>query len=89
MNPIDFKETNKVFNKPESMTDDECESLPVHVGNGQIISCWKGSWIDRITFLLTGKMWLGVYSEKSQPPVWLTPEYPFLPLSIEDRENGD
>lgn len=72
MKPIKFKEQNNELSKPESMTDEECSSLPVFLTDeGTCISCWKASFWDRVKFLFHGKIWLGVVSGTTQPPVWL------------------
>ena len=78
MLPIDFDESTKTLNKPDSMTDDECVPLPVwNDDEEQCISCWKGTWRERLKFLITGEMWVGVLSGRTQPPIWLTPTTPF------------
>jgi len=72
MKPIKFKQSNTELSKPESMTDEECSSLPVcRTDDGTCISCWKASFLDRVKFLFHGKIWLGVVSGTTQPPVWL------------------
>lgn len=77
MKPIKFKGQNKELGKPDSMTDEECGSLPVFNNGIQSISCWQcESFIERIKFLLTGKMWLGVYFGLTQPPVYLSVHKP-------------
>jgi len=78
MNPIEFPEQTKVLNKPDSMTDAECSSMAVHCDGKTCISCWKGGLWDRVKFLFTGKMWLYVLSGQTQPPVCITPHYPFV-----------
>lgn len=77
MKPITFEEQNKVLNKPESMTDEECSPLPVFNDGEQSVSCWKcESLRERIKFLFTGIMWLGVFAGRSQPPVYITVDKP-------------
>lgn len=77
MKPLPFKEANKLLQKPDSMTDEECSPLEVYNDNVQSISCWKcESLKERIKFLVTGKMWLAVYSGRTQPPVYLTVDKP-------------
>lgn len=80
MNPIKFKEQNFTYTKPESMTDEECSSLPVYKQNNEIISCWKMSFKERIKALFTGKVWFCVMSY-SQPPIWLDVNSPFVSKS--------
>jgi hypothetical protein len=74
--PIKFAEANIVFSKPDSMSDDECGSLPAHKYDNGIISCWKMSFKERIKVLFTGKVWFDVMS-KFQPPIWLSVDTPF------------
>lgn len=78
MKPIDFKESNKVLLKPSNMTDEECSSLPVYTDGKQCISLWKIGILKRIKLLFTGKVWLSVLSGMTQPPVWVSPDYPFI-----------
>ena len=54
------------------MTDDECGSLFVYRSeSGECISCWSVSFWQRLKFLFHGKIWLGILSGSTQPPVWL------------------
>jgi len=76
MKPIEFKEQNMVYQKPESMTDEQCGPLPVHKYNEGIISCWKLSIRERIKALFTGVVWFCVLSP-TQPPIYLDVEKPF------------
>lgn len=59
MKPVKFKEQNVTFaeNQPEYL------SLPAFKNDspmGEVISCWKGSFIDRLRFLITGKLWVSL-----------------------------
>jgi hypothetical protein len=74
MTPTQFPQANTNFTAPESMPD--CGDLPTFRGSGQIISCWKMSWKERLKALITGKVWLGV-AGSAQPPVWLATQSPF------------
>lgn len=76
MKPIKFKEQNIIYTKPESMTDEECGSLPTYQGDGKIISCWKMSIKERIKVLFSGVIWFGVLTQR-QPPIWLDVDTPF------------
>lgn len=72
MKPINFKESTVELKRPESMSDEECGSLYIHQEpSGVCISCWTAPFWKRVLFLFHGKIWLGVYSGKTQPPVWL------------------
>lgn len=69
MIPGTFAEANRVLQKPPSMSDEECEPLPVWT-NGQLcISLWRPSWRERLSMLLFGRVWLWVVSGETQPPV--------------------
>jgi len=72
MKPIKFPEATKDLLKPKGMTDEECGSLPVWNGDEkQCISCWKMTPKERIKALIFGRVWLGVLSGQTQPPVWM------------------
>ena len=71
MKSIKFKEQTGVLLKPYDMTDEECESLPIHFTGEQYVSCWKMSIKERLRALFFGKTWLYVRSKNSQPPVAL------------------
>lgn len=72
MKPLHFEEAHIELKKPASMTDDECGSLWVHRSeNGECISLWTVPFWQRLKFLFHGKLWLGVNSGNTQPPVWL------------------
>ena len=76
MNPVEFKEQNTIFNKPQNMTDEECCSLPAYKSDEGIISCWQLSLLERIKILFKGQIWLFILSE-NQPPVWIGVDTPF------------
>lgn len=78
MKPVKFPESNKTFTKPEGWTDEQCESLHVFQGEGQIISCWELSDLDLEKLKTTKRIWLHVWGE-GQPPVLVSGDYPFLP----------
>lgn len=71
MKPIQFKQSTKVLQKPSTISINECGSVPVWSDGKQCVSCWKASFQERIKILFTGKIWLGVLSGKTQPPVFL------------------
>jgi len=71
MEPIKFPEANKVLNKPQNMTDEECGALHVHNDGVYNLSCWKPSFKERLSILFFGKVWLWVMSGSTQPPVAL------------------
>jgi hypothetical protein len=72
MKPTKFKEATIALRKPKNMTDEECGTLYAYqTPEGVNISCWTASFWQRIKFLFHGKIWLGIYSGKTQPPVWV------------------
>ena len=59
MKPIEFTEQNCVFAK------DQKEYLPLPAfrndsEQGEVISCWKLSFIERMRILFTGKLWVSL-----------------------------
>ena len=72
MKPIDFKQSTKVLQRSSEVTDDECSSLHVWSDGMQCVSCWKPSLSERISLVFGGKVWLGVASGSTQPPVFLS-----------------
>ncbi len=73
MKPIDFPESNKVLQRPDTMTDEECQPLHIFTDQNCCLSCWEMSFKERLIALFTGRIWLSVYSGATQPPVWLMP----------------
>lgn len=59
------------------MTDKECASLHVWSDGNQCVSCWKPTFKERLNILFGGKVWLGVLSGKTQPPVFVSGEQIF------------
>ena len=77
MKAVYFKESNIELKKPDSLTDKECSSLHIHTNGEQCISLWRLSFKERLKVLFSGKVWLWVWSGKTQPPVLLQTESPF------------
>lgn len=82
MKPIDFPQSTKVLQRPGTMSESECQSLPVWNDGKQCVSCWKPSIKERIKILFGGNVWLGVLSGKTQPPVFVTGERVFEKVPI-------
>lgn len=72
MKPIDFSQSTKVLQRPSTMTEKECASLHVWSDGNQCVSCWKPTFKERLNILFGGKVWLGVLSGKTQPPVFVS-----------------
>jgi len=85
MKPINFPQSTMVLQRPSEMTDKECLPLPVWNDGKQCISCWKPTFVERFKILLTGKVWLGVLSGTTQPPVFISGENIFEKASIKVR----
>jgi hypothetical protein len=61
MKPIEFKEQNVVFAKDQK----EYIPLPAFKNDspqGEVVSCWKLSFVERLRLLLTGKLWVCLLS---------------------------
>jgi hypothetical protein len=71
MKPIPFKEMNKILTTPLGKPEPDCGDLPTYIGGGQIISCWRLDFWDRIRALIFGRIWLGVMGKKTQAPARL------------------
>ena len=85
MKPIDFAQSTKVLQRPSTMAESECQSLPVWNDGKQCVSCWKATFKERLNILLTGKVWLGVLSGKTQPPVFVSGESVFVEEPLKAR----
>lgn len=59
MKPIKFPEANVTFaeNQPEYFPLPACRD---EGGMGQVISCWKLSWYERLRVLFFGEMWMSL-----------------------------
>lgn len=61
MKPIEFKEQNVVYAKDQP----EYLPLPAHKVDspqGEVISCWKLSFTERIRILFSGILWVSLLS---------------------------
>lgn len=85
MKPIDFPQPTKVLQKPSTMSDNECSSLHVWNDGKQCVSCWKPTFKERMNILFGGKVWLGVLSGKTQPPVFVSGEMVFEKAPLKAR----
>ena len=75
MIPIRFEEANTTY------TGEGCGDLPAWHGfdinqKFRIISCWRMTWRERLKALVTGRLWLDIWST-SLPPVALLSDKPF------------
>ena len=79
--PVQFDGQNFDFKKPNSMTDDECGSLPCYVANGKhgptVMSRWKLTPQELYEINKTGTVWVITFGIPPQP-VCILGEYPFV-----------
>ena len=71
MKPISFPESNATYAKDQP----EYLPLPVFKANtpqGECVSCWKLSFIERLRILFTGKLWVSMLTFNKP----LTPVFP-------------
>jgi len=91
--PIDFAEKNCTYAK------DQPEYLPLPVyrspeSDGEVWSCWRLSFREKMKVLFTGKVWLACMTfHKPLQPVRVMIDSPFNPeswkrLSKEDEKKG-
>ena len=70
MKPVEFKHQNIVFAKDQP----EYQPLPalrIDSPEGEVVSCWKLSFKERIKIVFTGRVWLSLMSFNKP----LTPSY--------------
>jgi hypothetical protein len=84
MKAVPFPASNRTFQRPKDMTEDECSALDVHDTGEGFISCWDLGAADRARIARGGPIWLWVLG-RAHPPVLLQTENPFRPDSpVED-----
>lgn len=93
MKPTKFDQQTDELQRPPSMTDEECAPLPVFRDGQVCISCWRGTWWDRLRFLFTGRVWLWVHMGRTQPPVYVGTDCPFylagpIPPLVDERKEA-
>lgn len=69
--PIEFPEQTAILRKPDSMTDEQCRSLPIQRINGECRSVWKLTPEEMVSVNLTHCVVVGVVSGVTQPPIWI------------------
>lgn len=84
--PIDFPQANFTYTAPPGM-EDSCGKLRCFRAPGQAISCWKFPIVDRIRFLVTGKMWAYMLMD-AHPPISFMTTSPFgpVPMQVDESE---
>jgi len=82
MKPIDFPEQNCVYAKDQP----QYLPLPTHKSSsGELWSCWKLTFKERIKILFTGKLWLGCLTFNNP----LQPLKPMLESPFEDNKEKE
>jgi len=75
MSPTNFPEATITLGAPPDHVPNaevgEIGGLPVHTTGLQCISCWRMTWRERLSALLFGRVWLAVFSGRTQPPVYV------------------
>lgn len=77
MRAIDFEQSNKNLGAPEGQ-EENVFALPVFTNGAVCISCWEMNEEERREVSETGKIWLGVWSGVTQPPVLPWVKSPFV-----------
>jgi hypothetical protein len=54
MTPIEFPEHNLVLAKDQP----QYQPLPVFMNDTETVSCWKLTFLERLTLLFTGRLWV-------------------------------
>ena len=71
MKPIPFKYSNRTLQPSNAQYSDNVagvDPLPVWTDGEQCVSCWKMSFVERLSALLFGRVWLALLSGQTQPP---------------------
>lgn len=77
MDIIKFPECNITFaeDQPEYQP---LPALKLQTKQGEVISCWKLSFKEKIKILFTGKMWLSIYTFNNPlQPILMSVDKPF------------
>ncbi|WP_234734784.1 hypothetical protein [Tellurirhabdus bombi] len=75
MLPVDFPEANYTLGAPQGM--DNCLPLPVFRDGTNCVSCWQLTDEEVELLLVTRRIYIGVVSGKTQPPIFATTIPPF------------
>ncbi len=76
MTPIKFKGYNVIY--AENQSDDYLPLPACRFKEGEVITCWKLSFVERLNILFKGKLWLSVLTfNRRLQPLLLTIKKPF------------
>ena len=85
MKPIDFQVSNCTFERPKSMTAEECNPLHTFRNEERVISCHALTEDDLKIMKKTRCVWLHVIGQ-GMPPVYIGAEYPFTEGGSDDKQ---
>ena len=77
MKPIDFTESTLKLGAPKGQ-EKEVGDLHVYTDKKKCISCWELTDEEIKTLQKTKKIYVGVFSGSTQPPIFLSVDTPFI-----------
>lgn len=77
MKPIEFTESMYCLQAPKGQ-EKEVDPLPVYSDKQKCVSCWELTDEELEIVKKTKRIYLGVFSGKTQPPVFLAIKPPFV-----------
>lgn len=89
MIPIELPEHNVVFVKDQP----EYQPLPAHRNEGdmgEVISCWRLSFRERLRLLITGRLWmsLAMFGKSLTPSFLTTKKSDVITLDVLQHSSG-
>ena len=87
MRPVDFEESNKNLAPPSDLPEGvECGSLPIWTDGQQCVSVWELEGDEIVKLCESGRVYVTVLSGKTQPPLELLVESPFVVKEPDDAQ---
>ena len=80
MKAIEFNQSTKVSKGVNGNVD-----LHYWSDGTQCVSCWQPTLKERLSILVNGKVWLGVKSGRTQPPIFVSGQSVFNKLKWYDQ----
>lgn len=71
---VKFQGVNRLLGPPEGVSEEQCATLPVFSNGAVCVSSWELSPEEMLQVVRTGRVWLGVWSGRTQPAVFLGSE---------------
>lgn len=72
--PVKFNGMNDELDKPSSMDDLQCSSLPVYRNGVNCVSCWEFSDEEIQEIIKTKRVYISLWSGRTQPPIYIGSE---------------